>query len=55
MALFMTIGKTSVILFLALYSNSIALAQDYQPHIHGILRGKYEYQPDLVAELMIRF
>lgn len=45
----MTIGKTSVILFLALCCNCIALAQDYQPHIHGILRGKYEYQPDLDA------
>lgn len=28
---------------------SMADAQKYQPQIHGILRGKYEYQPDLDA------
>ena len=28
---------------------TMANAQKYQPQIHGILRGKYEYQPDLDA------
>lgn len=41
--------KEKAILFLALVCSGMANAQGYAPEIHGIMRGKYEYEPDLDA------
>lgn len=38
--------KTNLLLLATLCSGT-ALAQDFIPQIHGIMRGKYEYEPDL--------
>lgn len=40
--------KACLMLLSAMCANA-ALAQDFTPQLHGIMRGKYEYEPDLGA------
>lgn len=41
--------KISIITFLLCLCDTASAQTNYLPQIHGILRGKYEYQPDLDA------
>lgn len=44
------INMKHFLLLIALCSSTVAFAQeDFTPNLHGILRGKYEYEPDLDA------